>query len=102
MRGVSAQIATGAIMASKGAARGGLRARTSGEDLGCCRRHIMSLGAGARRCARISIFVAVLGLLTAGCGINNIPTDQEDAKAKWSQVLNQYQRRADLIPNLVE
>jgi LemA protein len=62
----------------------------------------MSLGSGALRCARISIFVAGLGLLTAGCGINNIPTYQEDAKAKWSQVLNQYQRRADLIPNLVE
>jgi LemA protein len=62
----------------------------------------MSFGPGALRCARICIFVAGLGLLTAGCGINNIPTYQEDAKAKWSQVLNQYQRRADLIPNLVE
>ncbi len=38
----------------------------------------------------------------AGCGINTIPTLQEQAKASWSQVLNQYQRRADLIPNLVE
>lgn len=41
-------------------------------------------------------------LLLAGCGINNIPTYEEAAKAAWSQVLNQYQRRADLIPNLVE
>ena len=38
----------------------------------------------------------------AGCGINAIPTLDEEAKAAWSQVLNQYQRRADLIPNLVE
>jgi LemA protein len=42
------------------------------------------------------------GLVLAGCGINTIPTLQEQAKAAWSQVLNQYQRRADLIPNLVE
>jgi len=41
-------------------------------------------------------------LMLAGCGINNIPTYEENAKAKWSQVLNQYQRRADLVPNLVE
>jgi LemA protein len=56
----------------------------------------------AVRFARIAIIVLGLGTLLAGCGINNIPTYQEDAKAKWSQVLNQYQRRADLIPNLVE
>lgn len=38
----------------------------------------------------------------AGCGYNTIPTAEEKAKAAWSDVLNQYQRRADLIPNLVE
>jgi LemA protein len=43
-----------------------------------------------------------LVLFLAGCGVNNIPTFEEQAKAAWSQVLNQYQRRADLIPNLVE
>ena len=37
----------------------------------------------------------------AGCGINNIPSYSESAKAAWAQVLNQYQRRADLVPNLV-
>ena len=42
------------------------------------------------------------GMILAGCGINTIPTLQERAKAAWSQVLNQYQSRADLIPNLVE
>lgn len=41
-------------------------------------------------------------LLLASCGVNNIPTFEEAAKAAWSQVLNQYQRRADLVPNLVE
>ena len=40
--------------------------------------------------------------LLSGCGYNTIPTAEERAKAAWSEVLNQYQRRADLIPNLVE
>ncbi|MDW6022103.1 LemA family protein [Mesorhizobium sp. BAC0120] len=40
--------------------------------------------------------------LLASCGYNTIPTAEEKAKAAWSEVLNQYQRRADLIPNLVE
>jgi LemA protein len=57
---------------------------------------------GFLRLARIPALVACLGLLVAGCGVNNIPTYEESAKAKWSDVLNQYQRRADLIPNLVE
>ena len=49
------------------------------------------------------VLLALLGLLTlSGCGINNIPTYDEAAKAAWSQVENQYQRRSDLIPNLVE
>jgi LemA protein len=52
--------------------------------------------------ARVPIVVVLLGLLVSGCGINNIPSYEETAKAKWSDVLNQYQRRADLIPNLVE
>jgi LemA protein len=56
----------------------------------------------ALRLARIPVFVVLLGLMVAGCGVNNIPSFEETAKAKWSDVLNQYQRRADLIPNLVE
>ena len=44
---------------------------------------------------------AVLSLTLVGCGINNIPTLDEQVKAAWAQVENQYQRRADLIPNLV-
>jgi LemA protein len=55
------------------------------------------IGAG-----RFALLAILLGVSLAGCGVNNIPTQEEAAKAKWSQVLNQYQRRADLIPNLVE
>jgi LemA protein len=44
--------------------------------------------------------VALAGL--PGCGVNKIPILDEQVKAAWSEVLNQYQRRADLIPNLVE
>jgi LemA protein len=54
------------------------------------------------RLVRIPVFTVLLGLLVSGCGVNTIPTYEEQAKAKWSDVLNQYQRRADLIPNLVE
>src|SRR6202043_701668 len=50
---------------------------------------------------RLTIFAVVL-LVVSGCGINKIPTLDEQVKAAWSEVLNQYQRRADLIPNLVE
>jgi len=48
------------------------------------------------------LLVGLLGLALAGCGVNNVPTLEEKAKAAWAQVQNQYQRRADLIPNLVE
>src|SRR5258707_9402027 len=58
--------------------------------------------ASAARLVRFPVLTALLGLLVSGCGINNIPSYEEQAKAKWSEVQNQYQRRADLIPNLVE
>src|ERR1700748_2017922 len=45
--------------------------------------------------------VVALGLLLSACGYNTIPMLEEQAKARWSDVQNQYQRRADLIPNLV-
>ncbi|WP_290539117.1 MULTISPECIES: LemA family protein [Alcanivorax] len=48
-----------------------------------------------------SLFLVMLAGWLSGCGINNIPTYDEQVKAAWSQVENQYQRRADLIPNLV-
>src|SRR6201985_654951 len=50
---------------------------------------------------RAILAVVLLGLTVSGCGYNNIPTLEEQAKAKWSDVQNNYQRRADLIPNLV-
>jgi LemA protein len=54
----------------------------------------------ARPTALLALIVLMLPL--AGCGINTIPTYEQQAKAAWSEVLNQYKRRADLIPNLVE
>jgi predicted MFS family arabinose efflux permease len=59
------------------------------------------IGKVARK-ARMLLVIPLLSLLVTGCGFNNIPTYEEQAKAKWSDVLNQYQRRSDLIPNLVE
>lgn len=44
----------------------------------------------------------VLMLLLGGCGINNIPTYDEAVNGAWSEVQNQYKRRSDLVPNLVE
>lgn len=49
-----------------------------------------------------ALFLAIILPLLSACGFNTIPTNEEKAKAAWSEVLNQYQRRADLIPNLVE
>jgi LemA protein len=46
-------------------------------------------------------FAALTLLALAGCGYNTIQSKDEQAKAAWSEVLNQYQRRADLVPNLV-
>ena len=54
-----------------------------------------------KRLAQAALIFALPAML-AGCGINNIPTKEERAKAQWAEVQNQYQRRSDLIPNLVE
>ncbi len=50
---------------------------------------------------RAVLVSVLLGLSVSACGYNNIPTYEEQAKAKWADVQNNYQRRADLIPNLV-
>ena len=42
----------------------------------------------------------VMALTLSGCGYNTLQTQDEQVKAAWAEVLNQYQRRADLIPNL--
>ena len=55
----------------------------------------------SRPWAAVLVVLGLMPLLSA-CGYNTIPTQEEKAKAAWSEVLNQYQRRADLIPNLVE
>jgi len=54
----------------------------------------------ARIRAALTAMILAFGL--SACGVNNLPTLEEQAKAAWSEVQNQYQRRADLIPNLVE
>ena len=54
-----------------------------------------------KRMSKITPLLLLIVLLT-GCGINNILTFDEQVKSSWSQIENQYQRRADLIPNLVE
>lgn len=50
---------------------------------------------------RTAFAVALISVLLSACGYNTIPTLEEQAKARWSDVQNNYQRRADLIPNLV-
>ena len=47
-------------------------------------------------------FVALAALSLTACGINSVPAAEEEAKARWADVQSAYQRRADLIPNLVE
>ena len=59
---------------------------------------LQSWFAGTRRI--LSLVLLTIGL--SACGLNTIPQLDEAAKAAWSEVLNQYQRRADLVPNLVE
>jgi LemA protein len=49
----------------------------------------------------ISLFLMVTTLSLTGCGYNRFQSGNEQIKASWSEVLSQYQRRADLIPNLV-
>ena len=53
------------------------------------------------RTLRVMIAMAIVSVLT-GCGYNTIVTQEQTVSAAWSEVLNQYQRRADLIPNIVE
>ena len=59
------------------------------------------LEAVSKRILKWSAVIA-LSVALSGCGINTIPTLEENAKGKWAQVQNEYERRASLIPNLVE
>ncbi len=51
--------------------------------------------------SRLALIAPLAAVSLSGCGINSIPTAEEAAKAKWANVQADYQRRADLIPNLV-
>jgi len=48
------------------------------------------------------VFLMLIAFLINGCMINNVPKYDEEVKAKWAQLMNEYKRRADLIPNLVK
>ncbi|MEO9129730.1 MAG: LemA family protein, partial [Sphingomonas sp.] len=48
-----------------------------------------------------SVFALTSAVALSACGLNSVPTAEENAKARWADVQNDYQRRADLIPNLV-
>ena len=60
---------------------------------------IIAVEAPMRVTGRLILLLATLAV--AGCGYNTIQSEDEQVKASWSEVLNQYQRRADLVPNLV-
>jgi LemA protein len=49
----------------------------------------------------VAVLLSLVSLALGGCGYNSLQTQDESVKAAWSEVVNQYQRRADLIPNLV-
>lgn len=55
-----------------------------------------------RRTALAAMVAVPLSLSLSGCGYNSIQTQDEEVKGSWSEVVNQYKRRADLIPNLVQ
>lgn len=55
-----------------------------------------------RAVSRLGLALVPAVLALSGCGVNSVPTAEENAKAKWANVQADYQRRADLIPNLVE
>jgi len=63
----------------------------------------MNEGPDMKRTSLMTAFlVPVAAVSLSGCGVNSIPTAEEEAKARWADVQNDYQRRTDLIPNLVE
>ena len=56
----------------------------------------------ARKSSPMRLMLAALAMtMLSACGLNSVPRAEEEAKARWADVENQYQRRADLIPNLV-
>ncbi len=51
---------------------------------------------------RFGLLAPLAAFSLAGCGLNSVPTAEENVNAKWGNLQSEYQRRADLIPNLVE
>ena len=51
---------------------------------------------------RLNLLAPLVALSLAGCGLNSVPTAEENVNAKWGNLQSEYQRRSDLIPNLVE
>ena len=50
---------------------------------------------------RLGLLAPLAAVSLAGCGLNSVPTAEEDVNAKWGNLQSEYQRRSDLIPNLV-
>src|ERR1043166_9102587 len=71
------------------------------EVLPCARDEQEARMPGSTSRIRAVFAALLLGSVVSACGYNAIPTQEEQAKAKWADVQNNYQRRADLIPNLV-
>lgn len=61
---------------------------------------MIAVGPGRRSGQTVALLL--FAVMSGGCGINNVPTFDEAVNAAWANVQNQYQRRADLVPNLVE
>lgn len=63
---------------------------------------IQKFGSSLWKRVWLGLFVAVFAMVSAGCGYNEVVERDEDVKAAWAEVQNQYKRRADLVPNLVK
>src|SRR4051794_19598657 len=76
------------------------RGRSDGFHSSCVISHCAFTGGIMHRSVSI-LLACVFALSLSGCGYNALQQQDEQIKAAWSEVVNQYQRRADLIPNLV-
>src|SRR6185369_14151689 len=80
-----------------------LRARSRTPCCACSAvKSVPYLKSGGKMIRKLAVLIAVAAtLVLTGCGYNDLQRQDEGIKAAWSEVLNQYQRRADLVPNLV-
>ena len=70
-----------------------------GDDIKMCSKGMLAPGTNMRKLSYLILLSTILGL--TGCGYNTFQTTDEQVRASWAEVVNQYQRRADLVPNLV-